>query len=410
VADQSVFLKNSEQQGNIIEMIVFKNILVIKICKRMKQKFKYVFYMIFMPLLILSAISCEDLITDAVDDSNYVYYIQGVDGVTDSTATPSLLNTFVIKDDGDIELLQSLSAPSRTNSIVINPAGTKAYVVGFDARMIMSFDIKPDGKPFYSTVKTASPDFWEMCIDSSGKFGYVISYGNTTTVFSYSIDDYGKLTPINSVYSGSAANHMQGCAVHPNGKYFYYTAAGNFMRMHNIAANGGLVSSIEQSLPISSPFDIYIDSTGKYAYITTTGSPGYINAYEINSIDGKLSAAPISTDTHGDAYCFISIDRTGNFLFVSLQLSNAIASYKINKTDGTLTWISNTDTGTGSKPWSIASHPAKDFLYCQKIGAIGIYKINSDGTLSFLKDSPSMLNPITVGGRIVIHRNMKLTD
>jgi len=371
-----------------------------------KQSLKKKLLIPVFAVMLLSVTTCGDMITDALDDSNYVYYIQAVNGVPLS-GEESTIDTYRIQDNGDIKITQSISAPTSTNNIVVNPSGTKAYLLSTDLNSIPCYDIKPGGEVKFSIFNESYTQNWDLSIDKNERFAYSSHFQPLGRIIAYSIGSKGALTSIQSTILGAV--NIRDLLIHPSGKYLYCSRfilptpaaqAGEGLWKYTINSDGTLSGGVQQGADFDSPWDMVISRSGEYLYHIE--SNGFIRAYSINAIDGSLIliGAPINCG----ATLGLAFDRNENFLFVSIY-TGSIISYRINKTDGSLTAVGSTPTDAGSCPRTLVSHPTRDFLYSQQVGKIVSYRIMNDGMLEKISDTPN--NQVTTGGRIIINRNYK---
>jgi 6-phosphogluconolactonase len=109
-----------------------------------------------------------------------------------------------------------------------------------------------------------------------------------------------------------------------------------------------------------------------------------ITAFSYDSLAGKLeilqTISTWPTDYHGASDCAdIHIDPTGQFLYGSNRGHDSISIFKINPTNGYLTWVDCTRT-QGKTPRNFAISPDGQFLFAanQDSDSIVVFKRNAD--------------------------------
>lgn len=107
-------------------------------------------------------------------------------------------------------------------------------------------------------------------------------------------------------------------------------------------ANGKLVSiqNIDMETPdfkgINGAADIHLSPDENFLYATNRGEANDIVVYKVNKTNGKLTFVQRQS-TLGKAPRNFAIDPTGNFLLAANQNTDDIYTFKINKTTGKLT-------------------------------------------------------------------------
>jgi YVTN family beta-propeller protein len=216
---------------------------------------------------------------------------------------------------------------------------------------------------------------WSVVVDPSGKFAYVANEGcpAPTNVSMFTINTTtGALTPIGTIAAGGRAISV---AVDPTGKFAYVASrsnppgsAGN-ISMYTINAATGALTSIGTIAAGTDPISVAVDPTGKFAYVTNSGSND-VSMYTIDTATGALTS--IGTTTGGGGS--IAIHPSGKFAYVS-NSAGSVSMYTINATTGALTSIGT----TGAAGSSIAIHPSGEFAYVTNSGSnsVSMYSIDA---------------------------------
>jgi len=147
----------------------------------------------------------------------------------------------------------------------------------------------------------------------------------------------------------------------------------------------------------AAPNTFAVDPPGNIAYAGL--SDGRITIFDINRANGTLfHKGTISAPGAGPAS--VTVDRSGNFLFVAEQGSNDVTSYRINRSSGALTFIGTVLAAT--TPNAITTDWSGHFVYVSNFSSddVSAYAINTkSGTLTPVAGSPFLAGsqPIAIG-------------
>jgi DNA-binding beta-propeller fold protein YncE len=222
---------------------------------------------------------------------------------------------------------------------------------------------------------------WSVAVDPSGKFAYVANEGGfaPTSISMYAINaTTGALTALGLI---AAEGRAVSITVHPSGKFAYvadvsngFPGENNNVSMYNINATTGALTSTGTIAAELSPSSIAIDPSGKFAYVTNSGSNG-VSMYTINATMGTLtSMGPIAVGTRPTS---VAVDPSSKFAYVTNSGSNNVSMFTINTTTGVLT--STGTIATELSPSSIAIHPSGKFAYVTNSGSnsVSMYSIDA---------------------------------
>jgi 6-phosphogluconolactonase len=133
----------------------------------------------------------------------------------------------------------------------------------------------------------------------------------------------------------------------------------------------------------SSPFDVTVDPSGKFAYVPNAYDPNNtVSQYAIDSVTGVLTPNTPSAVATGNQPTSVTVDPSGKFAYVVNRLDNTVSMFTINATNGTLTLVAT--VATGSQPFRMAIDPSGHFAYVanENGASVSIYTLKSDGTLT----------------------------
>lgn len=197
-------------------------------------------------------------------------------------------------------------------------------------------------------------------VDPKGKFVYVANSASSN-VSAFKINaTSGALNQVSG--SPFAAGYSPiAVVVDPTGKFAFVanqsaSASYGNVSVYQINATSGALSQISGS-PFgagSSPNDVVVDPTGKFAYV-----PDYfgrdVYAYKINATTGALTAVFGSPFSTGLGSQDMVVDPTGKFAYVVNRDGDNVSAFQINTTSGALSRVSGSPFATGNQPYAIAA-------------------------------------------------------
>jgi YVTN family beta-propeller protein len=268
------------------------------------------------------------------DGSIFVYDLAGATGALTLTG-------------GGIE-----SVPSSTLltpfSIAVHPSGKFAFVAdegGFFPTFVSIFSIDATSGAFTFVGTAAAGGRAEaVTVDPTGNFLYLANVtdpgGVPGNVAAFSINSTtGALSPMGTIPAGTDPTSV---TVDPTGKFVYVTNSGSSnVSMYTINTSTGVLTSIGQVSAGTNPSSVAVDPTGKFAYVTNSGSND-VSMYTIDATTGTLtSVGTIATESSPTS---IAIHPSGKFAYVTNSGSNSVSTYSINTTTGALTLIGTVGT------------------------------------------------------------------
>jgi 6-phosphogluconolactonase (cycloisomerase 2 family) len=225
-------------------------------------------------------------------------------------------------------------------------------------------------------------DSEQMVADPLGRFAYVANLvsnaSDLSTISMYTINSTtGVLTPT-SPATVATGWFPQGIAIDPLGR-FVYTANtdDSTVSMFTINQTTGVLTptspaSVSTMLPyetLSQPSFLTVDPTGNFLYVSASDSDGAtVSMFTINQTTGLLTPTSPATVPTGGIPFQVVVAPSGKFAYVVNNLTgsdglNAVAQYTVNSTTGVLTESSSYAVSTGSGPTAIAIDPTSSFAY-----------------------------------------------
>ncbi|MGA7157027.1 MAG: beta-propeller fold lactonase family protein [Acidobacteriaceae bacterium] len=242
----------------------------------------------------------------------------------------------------------------------------------------------------------------QMVADPLGRFAYVANLvsnaSDLSTISSFTINPTtGVLTPT-SPATVPTGWFPQAIAIDPKGR-FVYTANSDdaTVSMFTINQTSGVLTptspaTVSTALPsqlLSDPSFITVDPTGQFVYVTDSLSNGAaVFMYTINQTTGLLTPTSPATVQTGGLPFGVKVSPNGAFAYVADNLagnstSAGVWEYTVNHTTGVLTPTTSVGIPAGANPTDVAIDPTSSFAYVVNRG---------DNTLSMYTIDPATAN------------------
>lgn len=234
---------------------------------------------------------------------------------------------------------------------------------------------------FFPTTTATILDGDSTCVHPSNTFFYVGSV-STDFIYVYSINQTtGQLLNVSSI----SCINPQGICMHPSGKFLY---AANSWPQQTVQAflinqTTGELQSINTYASQLLPYTVICDFQGNFLY---AGSQG--NTVRKWSIDQSTGALSFFSDLNSTGASFVlSFSYDGKFLFHGNFTDSPNGKIHVISIDQSTNQMSLVNVfSTGSKPWGVASHPTKNFIYAINYSdsSIETFSFDASGYLSSL--------------------------
>ncbi len=258
---------------------------------------------------------------------------------------------------GQLTLLNSQSsAGAGPCHIVLDKAGTTAFVANYGGGSVASLPIGGDGRlaPAASAIqhvgssvnpqRQKEPHAHSINLDPANAFVFAADLG-LDKVLVYRFDAARHtLTPNTpdgaSVPPGSGPRHF---AFHPTGKYAYViNELGNTVTAFSYDASVGKLSEIQTITTLPTDFqgtshtaEVVVHPSGKFLYGSNRGHDTLAN-YMIDQNTGRLTAAGF-TPIGGKTPRNFAVDPTGKWVLIGCQSTNNVTVFSVNQETGALT-------------------------------------------------------------------------
>jgi 6-phosphogluconolactonase (cycloisomerase 2 family) len=295
--------------------------------------------------------------------------------------------------------IQTVDIGAAAESITITPSGNYAYVTSPDINMISMFSINSSTGALtaLSTARIETNLPLNMAINPAGTFAYVVGYN---AISMYAINSTGILVALST--PRIAVNSPGKISISPNGAFAYVTSyANNTISMYSISSTTGILSALgTPAVAASSPSNITLNPSGTYAYVSSNSSNS-VSLYSVDSNTGYINLAStpsISTNSPSA----IAIDPAGKYAYIvnGFSVGGAVSMYSINNTTGVLTPLSMPTVSADVNAKEISINSAGTFAYVANygspfpagsVGSVSMYSINrGTGILTAL--SPSTIS------------------
>ena len=260
---------------------------------------------------------------------------------------------------GVLSFLNNANAGNSPYAVVLSPNGLNAYVSNQLGDSVSAYSINSTSGVITSLGARVSNNASGLAMDRLGRYIWVANYG-WNTVQTLTIGAGGAL-----VSAGTPISTGQGLpyaiAAHPTMDFVYVAHSSGFaITVHSVnPANGSLTLVQTLSNAISSPAQMVIDPSGRFAYVATQG--GGVCAYRINAVNGQLTIAGCASIS-GSTYA-VAVNPNGQFAYATDGSSSGnVLVFSINQTTGALTQVGS-PVSAGSNPEGVAVSPSGNFLY-----------------------------------------------
>lgn len=186
----------------------------------------------------------------------------------------------------------------RFTDIALYSLGDSSYVYASTGSKILVYKInEASGKlefKYNFPITSTSNKYNSTKIVFNGQYAYVTSY-TSNSVFIYEVQQKGSLKLLNQI---SSVSNPINIAFDPTGKYAYVVNYGEDgeVSMYKVQSNG-LLKANGVIRNIRNPSGLKFDASGKYVYVTSSGFSS-VSMYKLDQASGVLSeiSKPITTN------------------------------------------------------------------------------------------------------------------
>ena len=266
------------------------------------------------------------------------------------------------------------------------------FVVNAGSDDISTFRVEKNGLSLVGTVP--SGDDLPTSLSASGQMLYVLNAGSNT-VTSFRIAQSGQLEPVAGGVRSLSPGAAGGAAIRisPDGRLVTVTErASNTIDTYTVGHDGALSAPTQRNSAGAEPFGFDYTPNGR---ILVSEAAGSASSYVGNG-DGTLALVSGVVSTEGQlAPCWLIATNDGRFTYTANAGSGSISGFAVNA-EGEMTLLTpgglTGNSGQGSTPLDLDVTRDSRFLYVFEngTGTIGGFRINDDGSLTELPDTPGL--------------------
>lgn len=336
--------------------------------------------------------------------------------VVSTKGIPSLDTFSLDLVNGHVPQINNASGPplnGQPTAVVLDPAGAYAYVmitqsstVPDSATGIETFPVASDGKlgSGSTTILKGGVAPVAMVIDSAGKFLFVAD-SIPAAVSVLGIGSNGSLTEVpgspfavteqvpggvtrNAIPSPSAlavtptvypsAFAVCSGSVPPTTEDLYVTDSANYAVLNYSVSSAGALTPVSESATGSVPSGVTVDPCNRFVYVSNSQPDNSVSAYTICRVvslpscpDANYSLLPVSGSPFaaGNSPGPLMMDAYAGFLYVLDTGQNAISSFRVSTTTGSLSVLSPTPVATNSYPTAMAIRSDDSWMFVTNLSS-----------------------------------------
>jgi 6-phosphogluconolactonase (cycloisomerase 2 family) len=279
-------------------------------------------------------------------------------------------------------------------SLTLSGDHTMLFAVNAASGTVSSFDLR-NGLPVLRDQEPSGGAFPVAVAEHNGTI-YVLDAGGSGAIVAFRDNGHGKLQQISdsAVFLTGTNSGASSISVSPNGRWLVaIEKASNSIDVFPIHGDGTLGTVVSNKSVTAGVFATVFTPSGQLIVSENQPNSGTdtssISSYTINA-NGTLAAVSQSLPSFGNGNCWNAITPNGKWTYVDNSATSSVAGFSV-ATNGTLTPIAGTILSTlpnGSTNLDMAISGDGKYLFSvlSGSGGIGVYTINSDGTLDQLGD------------------------
>ena len=279
-----------------------------------------------------------------------------------SNAAANLVAQFSIAADGSLSAKSPATVTAdRPQGVAVTPDGKTAFFTMNNMSAangsVSQLDIAANGTLSLKTpasIGSGGAQPTTMVVNAAGTRAYVAN-GTPSTIAQFSIGPTGLLSALSPATVPAGASQTQGITLSPDGRFLYATGRGsNTIAWLPVSPIDGTLGAALGSIPTGGgqPNRLTLTPDGKHAYVANQrASDGNTITQFAVAADGSLSTlTPATIPSSGMTPKYVAISSDGKSAYVANQGSNDIGQYAI-ASDGTLSPKSPATIATGVSPF-----------------------------------------------------------
>ncbi|HEY3973081.1 MAG TPA: beta-propeller fold lactonase family protein [Candidatus Sulfotelmatobacter sp.] len=280
-------------------------------------------------------------------------------------------------------------------SLTLSGDHTLLFAVNAASGTVSSFRVLNNGLPVLADQESSGGAFPIAVAEHNGVV-YVLNAGGNGAVVPFRADGHGRLHEIqnSSAFLTGLNSGASSISVSPNGQWLIVIEkVSNHIDVFPVHPDGTLGTVVANTSVTAGVFATVFTPNGQLIVSENQPSNGTdtstISSYTINP-NGTITAISQSIPTDGNGNCWNAITPNGEWVYVDNAGTFTVAGFSI-AASGALTPIAGTILITlpdGSTNLDMATSGDGKYLFnlLSGSGALGVYTINSDGTLTQLGD------------------------
>lgn len=304
------------------------------------------------------------------------------------------------------------------SDVAVSADGKFVYTASYQASALSVFERDPaTGRLTYRSTNTGVSAAFSVDVSPDNKSVYAASpTGSVVYAFSRDIAT-GALTSVGSA-SGSPTGGFVSVSVSPDSKTVYGVGGspsglvafsrdmntGAIARVADYADNTNGHALGQVFSPTGSPIkNIAFSANGQFVYVTST-IDNAISLFSRDTATGALTQQAVYVDNVAgvdglQAASSVKITPDGDYLYVSGQGESSIAIFRVDRTDGRLTYIDKVTHGVGGVSnlqgvRSLAISPDGKYVYASAISSSSVTAFDRDPATGLLTFNAVAINGV----------------
>jgi 6-phosphogluconolactonase (cycloisomerase 2 family) len=308
---------------------------------------------------------------------------------------------------GNLTAVPGSPFSSGTNdaSVAVDPSGRFAYTANFNGMNASGYTINAvsgaltamANSPFAAMMEPLS-----VTVDPSGRFAYVANFFSNT-ISGYSINaSTGTLTALSrSPYNTGTNTEPFSLVIDPAGRFLCTANAfANSVESFSIDPTSGNLTAISATATGMSPESVVVDPSGRFVYVAS--QDGMVSAYTLSS-SGALAQITGSPYRAGFTTVSVAVDPSGRFVYAAnygngSRASFDVAAFTLNPNTGGLMAITGSPFATGAMPRSVTVEASGNFVYVANTGDNDVSAYTIDQASGALTANPA--GPFPAGNNV----------
>lgn len=230
-------------------------------------------------------------------------------------------------------------------------------------------------------------------IDTSGNYLYVVNSG-TKNVSMFSINQGTGALTSNGVTAAESSTPIAGVTSKdtPASSYFFMTITTPENVVKTFSISGGILSPGASVSAELNPYGVIVEPQNRYLYCANNSSKS-VSGFSGVASGTLTSIGTEEADLYPNQLAVTPLTEGNQYIFVSEVSNSCIDAYRINQSDGSLTWINDVASATWPVGMAVSTGEghylyAADFISGVTDGIRGYEITHASGALVEMPGSP----------------------